>query len=71
MPVQMVVADAGTHLVFHDNSWDGTVTLSEGQEGAGSGHDRAGTCEVRMEGGPLRCWVMVGPPRACCKRGRR
>ncbi|MGW6152738.1 glycoside hydrolase family 31 protein [Streptomyces sp. NPDC055144] len=62
MPVQMVVADAGTHLVFHDNSWDGTVTLSEGEEGAGSGHDRAGTCEVRMEGGPLRCWVMVGAP---------
>ncbi|RVU14788.1 glycosyl hydrolase [Streptomyces antnestii] len=62
MPVQMVVADAGTHLVFHDNSWDGTVTLSEGAEGAGSGHDRAGTCEVRVEGGPLRCWVMVGTP---------
>ncbi|WP_405482863.1 glycoside hydrolase family 31 protein [Streptomyces sp. NBC_00009] len=62
MPVQMVVADAGTHLVFHDNSWDGMVTLSEGEEGAGSGHDRAGTCEVRMEGGPLRCWVMVGAP---------
>ncbi|MEU5061188.1 MULTISPECIES: glycoside hydrolase family 31 protein [unclassified Streptomyces] len=62
MPVQMVVADAGTHLVFHDNSWDGSVTLSEGEEGAGSGHDRVGTCEVRMEGGPLRCWVMVGAP---------
>ncbi|MFD5080172.1 TIM-barrel domain-containing protein [Streptomyces sp. NPDC058371] len=62
MPVQMVVADAATHLVFHDTSWDGTVTLREGEEGAGSGHDRAGTCELRMEGGPLRCWVMVGTP---------
>ncbi|GAA3801977.1 glycoside hydrolase family 31 protein [Streptomyces chiangmaiensis] len=62
MPVQMVVADAATHLMFHDTSWDGTVTLREGQEGAGSGHDRAGTCEVRMDGGPLRCWVMVGTP---------
>ncbi|MFF3910474.1 glycoside hydrolase family 31 protein [Streptomyces sp. NPDC001848] len=62
MPVQMVVADAGTHLVFHDTSWDGTVTLREGEEGAGSGHDRAGACEVRMDGGPLRCWVMVGTP---------
>lgn len=62
MPVQMVVADAGTHLLFHDNSWDGTVTLREGQEGAGSGHDRPGGCEFRLQGGPLRCWVMVGTP---------
>ncbi|MGW1257591.1 glycoside hydrolase family 31 protein [Streptomyces sp. NPDC002513] len=62
MPVQMVVADAATHLVFLDTSWDGKVTLREGQEGAGSGHDRAGTSEVRMDGGPLRCWVMVGTP---------
>ncbi|MER5223065.1 glycoside hydrolase family 31 protein [Streptomyces flaveus] len=62
MPVQMVVADAATHLVFHDSTWDGTVTLREGEEGAGSGHDRAGTSELRMDGGPLRCWVMVGTP---------
>ncbi|GKQ40056.1 glycoside hydrolase family 31 protein [Streptomyces sp. A012304] len=62
MPVQLVVADAGTHLAFHDSSWDGTVALREGEEGAGSGHDRLGTCELRMEGGPLRCWVMVGTP---------
>ncbi|WP_189317490.1 glycoside hydrolase family 31 protein [Streptomyces brasiliensis] len=62
MPVQLVVADAATHLVFHDTTWDGTVTLQEGEEGAGSGHDRAGRCEVRVDGGPLRCWVMVGTP---------
>ncbi|MEU6594938.1 glycoside hydrolase family 31 protein [Streptomyces sp. NPDC046881] len=62
MPVQLVVADAGTHLMFHDTTWDGTVVLREGEEGAGSGHDRAGSCEVRMDGGPLRCWVMVGTP---------
>ncbi|WP_225813211.1 glycoside hydrolase family 31 protein [Streptomyces spinosus] len=62
MPVQLVVADAGTHLVFHDTSWDGTVVWREGEEGAGSGHDRAGHCEVRMDGGPLRCWVVVGTP---------
>jgi alpha-glucosidase len=62
MPVQMVVSDAGTHLVFHDTSWDGTVNLREGEEGAGSGHDRAGTCELRLDGGPLRCWLMVGTP---------
>ncbi|WP_086561337.1 glycoside hydrolase family 31 protein [Streptomyces africanus] len=62
MPVQMVVSDGGTHLVFHDSSWDGTVTLREGEEGAGSGHDRVGTSELRMDGGPLRCWVMAGTP---------
>ncbi|WP_329279612.1 glycoside hydrolase family 31 protein [Streptomyces sp. NBC_01451] len=62
MPVQLVVADAATHLVFQDTTWDGTVTLREGEEGAGSGHDRAGTSELRMDGGPLRCWMMVGTP---------
>ena len=62
MPVQLVVSDAATHLVFHDTSWDGTVTLREGEEGAGSGHDRPGSCELRMDGGALRCWVMVGTP---------
>ncbi|MFJ9060623.1 glycoside hydrolase family 31 protein [Streptomyces sp. NPDC102409] len=62
MPVQVVVSDAGTHLAFHDNSWSGRVTLREGEEGAGSGHDRPGTCEVRMDGGPLRCWVVAGTP---------
>ncbi|MER6120554.1 glycoside hydrolase family 31 protein [Streptomyces sp. NPDC001743] len=62
MPVQMVVSDAGTHLVFHDNSWTGRVELREGTEGAGSGHDRPGASEMRVEGGPLRCWVAVGTP---------
>ncbi|AXG76802.1 glycoside hydrolase family 31 protein [Streptomyces paludis] len=62
MPVELVVADAGTHLAFYDNSWDGRVTLAEGEEGAGSGHDRPGTAELRMEGGPLRCWVVTGTP---------
>lgn len=62
MPVLWVVADAGGHLVFHDNSWEGLVTLREGLEGAGSGHDRPGRCEVRMSGGPLRYWVLTGAP---------
>ncbi|MFJ3924500.1 glycoside hydrolase family 31 protein [Streptomyces sp. NPDC090022] len=62
MPVQMVVADAGTHLVFHDTTWDGRVVLREGEEGAGSGPDRHGSSELRMDGGPLRCWVLVGTP---------
>jgi alpha-glucosidase len=62
MPVQLVVADAGCHLVFHDNTRDGQVTLRDGEEGAGSGHDRPGGCEVRMDGGPLRYWVIAGTP---------
>ncbi|MFF9062338.1 glycoside hydrolase family 31 protein [Streptomyces sp. NPDC014882] len=62
MPVQLVVSDAATHLAFHDTSWDGSVRLREGEEGAGSGHDRPGVSELRMDGGPLRCWVVVGTP---------
>ncbi|MFI8102821.1 glycoside hydrolase family 31 protein [Streptomyces sp. NPDC086023] len=62
MPVQVVVSDAGTHLMFHDSTWDGRVTLREGEEGAGSGQDRPGVSELRMEGGPLRVWVLVGTP---------
>ncbi|WNI19329.1 glycoside hydrolase family 31 protein [Actinacidiphila sp. ITFR-21] len=62
MPVQLVVADAGCHLIFHDSTWDGRVTLRDGEEGAGSGHDRPGGCEVRMDGGPLRYWVIAGTP---------
>jgi alpha-glucosidase len=62
MPVLLVVADVGTHLVFHDNSWDGRVTLSEGVEGQGSGHDQHGRGELRMAGGPLRYWVIAGTP---------
>ncbi|MDF3293984.1 glycoside hydrolase family 31 protein [Streptomyces silvisoli] len=62
MPVQFVVADGGCHLVFHDNTWDGWVCLRDGEEGAGSGHDQPGGCEVRFEGGPLRYWVMAGSP---------
>lgn len=62
MPVQLVVADAGTHLVFHDNTWEGAVTVSEGAEGAGSAHDRPGRAEVRFDGGPLRYWLLPGPP---------
>ncbi|MFH8619677.1 glycoside hydrolase family 31 protein [Streptomyces sp. NPDC017979] len=62
MPVQVVVADAGTHLAFYDNTWEGRVVLREGTEGEGSGHDLPGTSVLRMTGGPLRCWVVVGTP---------
>ncbi len=59
---QVVVAGAGTHLAFHDARGDGVMTLREGVEGAGSGHDRRGSSVLRMAGGPLRCWVIVGTP---------
>ncbi|MFE0879844.1 glycoside hydrolase family 31 protein [Streptomyces smyrnaeus] len=62
MPVLVSVADAGTLLVFHDNSWDGSVTVRDGAEGRGSGHDRPARCEVRMSGGPMRYWVVAGAP---------
>ncbi|GAB2631710.1 glycoside hydrolase family 31 protein [Streptomyces capparidis] len=62
MPVQFVAAGAGCHLVFHDNTWDGRVRLRDGEEGNGSGHDRPACAELRMDGGPLRYWVLLGTP---------
>ena len=62
LPVRLVVADVGSHLVFHDNSWDGQWTLRPGSAGEGSGHDRLGRCLLRMTGGPVRYWVLPGPP---------
>ncbi|MGI5351005.1 glycoside hydrolase family 31 protein [Streptomyces sp. CA-250714] len=62
MPVLVSVADAGTLLVFHDNPRDGSITVREGAEGQGSGHDRPARCEVRMGGGPMRYWVVAGAP---------
>ncbi|WP_237405457.1 glycoside hydrolase family 31 protein [Actinacidiphila reveromycinica] len=62
MPVQLVVADAGSHLAFHDNTWDGEVALWDGREGAGSGPDQHGISRLRMDGGPLRYWVIAGTP---------
>ncbi|MCX5395757.1 TIM-barrel domain-containing protein [Streptomyces sp. NBC_00102] len=62
LPVQFVVSDAGTHLVFYDSSGTGRMTIREGEEGAGSGHDRRGGSEVRVDGGPLRCWAVAGTP---------
>lgn len=62
MPVQLVVADAGTHMVFHDNAAEGQVTVRRGLEGRGSGHDRPGHSQIRLAAGPLRYWVLAGPP---------
>lgn len=63
MPVQVVVADAGAHLVFHDTTGEGTLTVREGVEGAGSGHDRPAVSVLGMRGGPVRYWIVVGPPQ--------
>ena len=62
MPVQFAVADAGAHLVFHDNQFAGELSVRHGVEGLGSGLDRPGRCEVRMSGGPVRYWVVAGAP---------
>ncbi|MCM2579259.1 glycoside hydrolase family 31 protein [Streptomyces meridianus] len=62
MPVVLAVADAGTHLRFHDTPSEGRLHVREGTEGAGSGHDRPGTCELRVAGGPHRSWTVVGSP---------
>ncbi|MGW2279087.1 TIM-barrel domain-containing protein [Streptomyces sp. NPDC001770] len=62
LPAQFVVSDAGTHLAFYDSTGTGRMTIREGEEGAGSGHDRPGGSEVRMDGGPLRCWAVAGTP---------
>ncbi|MDX3119778.1 TIM-barrel domain-containing protein, partial [Streptomyces scabiei] len=61
-PVQWAGGSAGPHLAFHDTYWDGSVGMREGKEGAGYRYDWRGACEVRMDGGPLRRWVMVGTP---------
>ncbi|MFE9249534.1 TIM-barrel domain-containing protein [Streptomyces sp. NPDC007088] len=63
MPVQVVVADAGAHLVFHDTTGEGTLTVRDGVEGAGSGHDRPAVTVLGMRGGPVRYWIVVGPPQ--------
>ncbi|NJQ03519.1 hypothetical protein HCK00_24080 [Streptomyces sp. PLAI1-29] len=62
VPVQLVVAPAGAHLVRHDNPGGGRMRLRQGVEGAGSGHDRPGTSELRLDGGPLCFWAVVGSP---------
>ncbi|MCK1797673.1 glycoside hydrolase family 31 protein [Streptomyces sp. XM4193] len=62
LPVQLVVADAGSHLVFHDVGGDGELTLRHGTTGEGSGHDRPGRCLLRLSGGTARYWVLPGPP---------
>ncbi|MBW1600300.1 hypothetical protein [Streptomyces sp. JJ38] len=61
---QLVVARAGTHLMFHDGrdaGGRGRVTVREGVPGEGSGHDREGRSELRVPGGPVAYWVLVGP----------
>ncbi|HEY9593238.1 MAG TPA: glycoside hydrolase family 31 protein, partial [Spirochaetia bacterium] len=55
MPVYLVAGDAGCHLVFHDTSFDGSITL---------GSDAV----VRFDGGPCRTYLIAGTPESIVTR---
>lgn len=58
IPVYLVVADAGVHLAFYDNSYDGTVEVAD-------------DVTVQMTGGPLRYYVLPGTPAQALERYTR
>ncbi|GAA4988068.1 glycoside hydrolase family 31 protein [Actinopolymorpha pittospori] len=49
VPVYLVAADSGGHLVFYDNSHDGSIEVGE-------------EVTTRLSGGPLRYYVFPGTP---------
>ncbi len=51
MPVYYSLDEDAGCLVFYDNTFDGRISL----------HERA---EIRFEGGPARCYLIVGEPAA-------
>ncbi|MEQ4205322.1 glycoside hydrolase family 31 protein [Actinopolymorpha sp. B9G3] len=55
IPVYTVVADAGCHLAFYDNTCDGTIEVGE-------------EIVARLNGGPLRYYVFAGEPAATLER---
>ncbi len=55
IPVYLVVASAGSHLAFYDNSFDGTVEVAE-------------DVVARLTGGPLRYYVFDGTPAEALER---
>ncbi|MFD7921943.1 hypothetical protein ACFV3R_22275 [Streptomyces sp. NPDC059740] len=61
-PALVVTASAGTHLVWYDLAGEGVLAVRRGREGGGSGHDVPGGAQLRVGGGPLRYWVLVGAP---------
>lgn len=55
IPVYLSVRAGGSHLAFHENSYAGTLTVGE-------------HVEVRFTGGPLRYYVIPGPPAQAFER---
>lgn len=55
IPVYLVVADAGSHLAFYDNSFDGTVEVAD-------------EVVARLDAGPLRYYVFPGSPPQALER---
>ncbi|MGH3659666.1 MAG: TIM-barrel domain-containing protein, partial [Micromonosporaceae bacterium] len=55
IPVYLVVADAGCHLAFYDNTCDGTIEVGE-------------EVVARLTGGPLRYYVFAGEPAVTLER---
>jgi alpha-glucosidase len=55
IPVYLVVADAGAHLAFYDNTHDGTVEVAD-------------EVTVQMVDGPLRYYVFPGTPAQALER---
>ena len=55
MPVYLVAGDAGCHLVFHDTTFDGSITLDA-------------NVSTRFAGGPCRTYVIAGTPASILGR---
>lgn len=55
MPVSVCVADETSHLVFYDNTFDGTIGFGEGMT-------------VAFTDGPARAYVAVGSPASVLQR---
>ena len=55
IPVYLVVADAGIHLTFYDNSRDGTIEVAD-------------DVTADLAGGPLRYYVFPGTPAEALER---
>jgi alpha-glucosidase len=55
MPVYLSVRDTGCLLVFHDTSFDGTITIDKG-------------IDVAFDGGPRKTYLITGTPSAILTR---
>ncbi|MGH3658433.1 MAG: glycoside hydrolase family 31 protein, partial [Micromonosporaceae bacterium] len=55
LPVSLTVTETGSHLAFHDNSFEGSVAIGD-------------NLVMRLSGGPLRYYVFPGPPARALDR---